>query len=200
LATTRITDPKDGSGPFAWSYNSAGAPGYSTTVTDPEGNDTRHIFSSIQPTAESQFETQVLSYQGSVAGGTLLKTVKTDYQSQLAPVQVGGANVVSYAVPIRWTTTWAEPDNRVTKHERDWDYGFTYQIGSNIYDSIFAQPIADRDYDYGQGAPGPLLRTVAHSYMNPTQRLPERQSARSGALPHRLRQRGQPGGANPERL
>jgi hypothetical protein len=82
--TARTVDPKDGSGPFAWTYNSAGDAGYATTVTDPVGNDTRHIFSSIQATAESQFETQVLSYQGSVATGTLLKTVKTDYQSQLA--------------------------------------------------------------------------------------------------------------------
>jgi len=119
---TRTVDANDGTGPHTWTYANG-------VVTDPAGNDTVHTFTGLGGTC-SQYETQTQFYQGSHTGGTLLKTVKTDYQFTANPwdpnliTQSDVADSVTNVFPIRVTTVL--PNGLTSKVETDYDAGFTY--------------------------------------------------------------------------
>jgi len=86
---SRTVNANDGSGGHQWTYQYSGQvtnpPGGSVysgqvIVTGPDGNDTLHTITSPVPGAfESVYDTQVQYYQGHVSGGTLLKTVSSQY-------------------------------------------------------------------------------------------------------------------------
>jgi len=62
-----------------WTYARSGsAPAWTTTITDPQGNQTVILFQGI-------YETQRQVFQGSSAGGTLLRTWNTCYNGAAAP-------------------------------------------------------------------------------------------------------------------
>jgi RHS repeat-associated protein len=147
-ATSRTVNANDGAGAHTWQYSFSGV----TTVTDPLSNQAVHTFTSFgTPISCFGFETLAQYYQGSNTAGTLLKTVQTDYEN------IGAGNPVYMspgALPIRVTTTW--PNNQVTKVETDYD--------SQCQGSPCGNVIARREYDYGNGAPGSLLRTTAYQY------------------------------------
>jgi hypothetical protein len=207
-------DANDGSGPHTWKYNSG-------VVTDPLGNDTVHVITGLGNNLTggascSFYETQTRYYQGSQNGGTLLKTVNTDYQYTFNPydpsvIGSGGAQsaatTVTNVFPIRVTTTL--PNGLVSKVETDYDNalayhgpldGITWNVnacpssggggaghtktyppfdnpptgvgcwvdqqtnGVTNYTGSYGKPVAVREYDWGQGAPGPLLRQTLTTY------------------------------------
>ncbi len=145
-----------------WQYTT-GSPGYGMDVIDPQSNETDYSFTPLDDTT-SPYENEVQYYQGSGSSKSLKKTVTIAWQDQKAPLGVNGAEAIAYAVPLSWTTTWAA--GAVSKRTRTWDNGFTYQIGSYLYDGIFGQDMADIFYDFGSGAPGALLRTVSRGYLD----------------------------------
>jgi RHS repeat-associated protein len=195
---TRTVDANDGTGPYIWRYNGG-------IVSDPAGNDTVHTITGLGGTC-SLYETQTQYYQGSQTGGTLLKTVNTDYQYTINPydsVVIGGgqqadATSVTNVFPIRVTTTL--PNGLVSKVETDYDtalayhgpldgitsnikecpatdpggndnsdchyyfYGDQSTVGTTNYTGSYGKAVATREYDWGQGAPGPLLRRTVYSY------------------------------------
>jgi RHS repeat-associated protein len=144
--TSRTVDANDGSGPHTWHY------AIPTKVTDPLGNDVVHTFTLFGTPACTAFETGTQFYQGSSSSGTLLKTVQTDYNNFSSGNDVWPSPGV---VPIRVTTTW--PSGQVTKVETDYDAN-----GGGVL--TYGNIIAKREYDYGNGAPGPLLRTTTTNY------------------------------------
>jgi RHS repeat-associated protein len=148
LVTSRTVNANDGSGPHAWLYNLS-----TNTVTDPLGDDVVHTFTLFGNPACTAFETKTQSYQGSSSSGTLLKTVQTDYNNFASGNDVFNAPGVA---PIRVTTTW--PNGQVTKVETDYD---SNGPGNVPYGNV----IAKREYDYGNGSPGPLLRKTNAAYM-----------------------------------
>ncbi len=211
---TRTVDANDGSGPHTWKYNSG-------VVTDPLGNDTVHVITALGNNLTggascSFYETQTRYYQGSQNGGTLLKTVNTDYQYTFNPydpsvIGSGGAQSAATTVinvfPIRVTTTL--PNGLVSKVETDYDNalayhgpldGITWNVngcpssggggaghtktyppfdnpptgvgcwvdqqtnGVTNYTGSYGKPVAVREYDWGQGGPGPLLRQTLTTY------------------------------------
>ena len=113
-------------------------------------------------------ESTTQAYQGSHTGGTLLKTVNTSYQ----PVTSGPNGGFQ---PYQTTSLWAANsqenestfsyDNAITFHTPYWasatqfstHYGTTYSGSYGLLET-------KKDYDYGSGAPGALLRTTATSY------------------------------------
>src|SRR5262249_5511633 len=78
-------------------------------------------------------------------------------------------------VPIRTTTTW--PNGLQSKVETDYDTGFTVQDAT--YDSsgnwtgactscgfgLYATVEATREFAFGNGAPGPLIRTTSTPHL-----------------------------------
>src|SRR6185437_3710050 len=134
-----------------------------TIVTDPNGNQTAHVIEDILLAVGSPvpLETETRFYQGST---TLLKTVRTDYSN--LSVNVGDSDdptltVRELARPIRVTTIL---DNGLTsKVETDYDplpdtNGVISFSRSNVTER--------REFDYGQGAPGPLLRRTDYTYLH----------------------------------
>jgi RHS repeat-associated protein len=148
LVTSRTVNANDGSGPHIWQYNLT-----TTTVTDPLGNDTVHSFPAFGLPTCTRFETKVQIYQGSSSSRTLLKTAQTDYLEYASGNDVFKSDGIA---PIRVTTTW--PNGQVTKVETDYD--------SNAPGGIpYGNVIAKREYDYANGAFGPLLRQTKTAYM-----------------------------------
>jgi RHS repeat-associated protein len=202
---TRTVDANDGTGPHTWQYTYNNTTGTqsgltnTTTVTDPNGNDTVHTISGLAATC-SLYETQTQSYQGSHSSGTLLKTVSTDYQytaNPWDPILIGGgldADSVANVLPIRVTTTL--PNGQTSKVETDYDSAFSYHgpldgitwneqtctpsggLPNEVvctytnpttnpvtnYTGSYGKVIATREYDWGQGSPGALLRQTQTTY------------------------------------
>lgn len=102
--TSRSMDANDGTGAHTWNYAWA-TNGTSATVTDPLGNDTVNTITGLGNTC-SLFVTESQIYQGSHSGGTLLKTVTTNYAYGENPYVLPRAIVVSYAVPTQATESW----------------------------------------------------------------------------------------------
>ncbi|MBZ5524872.1 MAG: hypothetical protein LAP21_21785 [Acidobacteriia bacterium] len=97
---SRTVDANDGTGGHTWTYN-FGTFGQAV-VTSPDGNDTVHTITNPVPGTDcSPFETQTRYFQGSAAGGTLLKTVQTQYSGNL------GLATATNVVPTQATVTLA---------------------------------------------------------------------------------------------
>jgi hypothetical protein len=183
---TRTVDANDGNGPHSWTYSWANVITNTTsnyvvenTVTDPLGNDTVHQITGFFG-GPSLFETQTRSYQGSKNSGTLLKTVNTDYSYSSNPFdQVGptpsGPTAIN-VVPIRVTTILS--NGLTTKEEKDYDNGFIFRDPlwgapvyppmpetSATYPGTLGTVSARREYDFGSGSPGNLLRQTFTTYL-----------------------------------
>src|SRR5713226_2912915 len=134
---------------YTWTYSGAGTAPYPVIVHDPLGNEVRHTFGTGTGDG-SPLETKVESFQGTV-GGQLIKTVQTDYT-----FFGGGGGSFSTAAPIRETTTWNQT-NQVTKVENDWD-SITVTNGTSTLLATWKNPIERREFAFGIGAPGALVR------------------------------------------
>jgi len=122
-----------------WTYSQVKgtAAASTTTVTDPQGNQTVIQFQGI-------YETQRQAYQGTTSG-TLLETVNTCYNASSSPCT---ATVI--AAPITQRNVIGilpGASNLESEH--------IYKYNSN--GSLTEQD----DYDYGSGAPGALLKKTA---------------------------------------
>lgn len=165
---SRTVNANDGTGNHVWTYSgiaSAGA-SFPVTVTDPMANDTVHTITGLGGTA-SYYETQTQYYQGTGGTRALLKTLNTDYTWAASPNDhnITSCTTAINVVPIRVTTTW--PSGKVSKQETDYDPGFTFKSANSNspnYTGIYGEPIAKREYDYGSGAPGSLLRKTSTTY------------------------------------
>src|SRR5712692_29491 len=149
---------------YVWNYSYGDDPFllptvWKNTVTDPVGDETDYTCTDIRPSppswgysnAESMCViTKVEFFAGSATTGQLLKTVTTDYAN------------AGTVIPIRETTTWSQ-QNLVTKTETDWDQ-LSWQGGPITW----RNPTARREYNWGSGAPGGLLRAATYGYLHLT--------------------------------
>jgi RHS repeat-associated protein len=182
---TRTMNPNDGHTPSGtWTYVYTGTvPNTNVTVTDPGGNGTVHKFGMVGISGTGSYtgllgyEANTLFYQGSPTSGSLLETVHTDYLALLGAADPNTWTNVT-VVPVRTTTTLS--NGQQTKSERDYDSGFVAQSANLYYNSsgvwnggctttcgkgLYGRVVATRAYDYGNGAPGSLLRTTTTSYL-----------------------------------
>jgi YD repeat-containing protein len=156
---SRTVDANDVAGPHTWTYNGG-------LVTDPAGNDTLHTFTALNNSC-SLYETKTQYFQGSYQSGHLLKTVNTDYQWIANPFDIynptGTLHTVTNVFPIRVTTTL--PNGKVTKVEKDYDTNLIYSDPVHGWTAAsYGNVIEEREFDYGSGAPGPLLRRTDYAY------------------------------------
>lgn len=109
------------------------------------------------------YETKTVSKN---ASGSVIKTVTTDYRADVnalynnaPPLTPSGASNV---FPIRVTTSW--PNGQTSKIETDPDAGVQGSGSLSGHVVLYGIPIAQRDYDFGSGVAGPLLRTTSTTY------------------------------------
>jgi RHS repeat-associated protein len=164
---SRTLNPNDGISPSGtWDYG-YGVNGSTTVVTDPAGNDTTHTFTALG--GFSFYETMTTSYKGSYSSGIPVKTVQTDYTFNTPPLCTSGFADVN-VIPIRQTVTWS--NGRQTKLERDYGSTFTFFPCSDFDNQgnmgpgspstgTYGRVTAVREFDYGSGAPGGLLRSTS---------------------------------------
>lgn len=143
----------------AWQYVHSYGPSIATTikVTDPANNDTLYTCKDAHPLP--CLFSKVQRFAGSVSANQILQTLTTDYITYPFPTTYASSPQQIQA-PIRDTTTW-NTTNQVKKRETDWD-NFAVAGGT----ATWGNPIELREYDLGNGAPGPLLKRTHYNYLH----------------------------------
>jgi RHS repeat-associated protein len=159
----RTLNPNDGvtpAGTWAYTYTRATETA-TTTIRDPDLNESVHTFIR-HPQHTTYYESQAQFFQGSSQNGTLLMTERNDYKHF--------DRVTGTVLRIRETTIW--PDGKQAKTEFDYDEAITFHnavFTSNggfhinydrTYQSSYGLTLATREYDYGTGSSGPLLKST----------------------------------------
>jgi RHS repeat-associated protein len=140
---------------YKWSYGWGTISNLSLTnvSTDPNGNDTAHVFSYLAGGgSEGYVETSTLYYQGAKAAGQMLKRVDTDYALATA-ISSHIANVFPTSIQ-----TAVYPSGKVSLVTKAYDTG----PGSGA--PVFGNVVTEKEYDWGQGTPGALLRETDTTY------------------------------------
>jgi RHS repeat-associated protein len=188
---SRTLAPNDGitaSSVWTYSYSASSLAPAQTIVSapptsGPTPDDTVHSFAlgscaSYGSCGCALYETQTQYYQGSHTSGTLLETVNKTYSYLNL-----GANVFTTSnqplnlVPASVTTIWA--NGQTSKVTSTYDSGFNfYSIlgvsgtppyntsgAGSSYTGTYRLELTQQEYDYGNGAPGSLLRTTTNTYL-----------------------------------
>jgi RHS repeat-associated protein len=141
-----------------WTYSRTAGTGaaWTTTVTDPQNNQTELQFQGI-------YQTQKKVYQGSIASGTPLETVDTCYNGSAVP-----CTGTAVALPIASTSVRVGYPNSSGKQNRA---DTTYNTNG--------LPTEVDEYDFGSGGsgPGPLLRKTVTAYASLTNGIVNRPSS-----------------------
>jgi len=157
LRTRTVTDNNGHS--YQWQYHWGSLQGTSVgstltnMVNEPQGNDTVHVFTDLVPGNDGFFETSTLSYQGLQASGTLLKRVDTTYGTA---TKIAGHAANVFPTSIQTTVYPSGKVNLVTKQ---------YDTGLGTGAPIFGNVMVEKDYDWGVGAAGALLREIDTTYL-----------------------------------
>jgi RHS repeat-associated protein len=141
---------------YVWNYASQGSFNGNpptTTVTDAAQNDTVYSFGASFVYSDykgAPGPSTVQSYSGTGGSRTLLKTVATSYST---------SNTI---LPLSETITWAQT-NQVAQVQTDWD---SFNTGQRVIS--WHNPINKREYAFGTGAHGSLVRTTSNNYLHLT--------------------------------
>src|SRR5579864_5798455 len=145
---------------YTWNYSwgTASNGSMANTSTDAAGNDTVHVFTALSGASACDFfETRTQYYQGTGAGRQLLKQVDTTYSVAGFLIESGLGGAWGNVVPTSIQTT-VYPSGKVSLVTKSYDTG----LGTNA--PIFGNVMTEKDYDWGQGSPGPLLRETDTTY------------------------------------
>jgi RHS repeat-associated protein len=149
VASRTLTDNNGHSYPWNYHWGPQGqgpsAPA-TNSVTDPLGNDTIHTFTDVTGHGACLgYETTTQLFKGPSGSGQLLKQVDTTYA------------FLTGVVPISITTTLL-PSNKVNLVAK------IYDTGRGPNQPIFGNIVSEKEYDWGQGSPGALLRETDTTY------------------------------------
>jgi RHS repeat-associated protein len=149
-----------GGNAYPWTYATDGE---NSTLTDPYGNREVREFSQImayptQVTSATPYEISARYYD---SNGALLRTVTKEYAAEPDYMYSGAANVRV----IRETTTL--DNNLVSKRETDYD-SFQYTCSDGLCPATATRlnPTEIREFDYGSGGAGPLVRRTDFTYLH----------------------------------
>ncbi|MGC2742623.1 MAG: hypothetical protein WA672_05500, partial [Candidatus Angelobacter sp.] len=187
---TRTVDANDGTGPQTWTYNSGIVtdPLRNDTVHTFTGLGGT---CSYYETQTQYFQGPHSSGTLLKTVNTDYTFTANPWDSNLISQNGEGPSSVTNVLPIRVTTTLQ--NGQTSRVETDYDSGFTYHgpldgITSYVqtcstdptnpgctytspttypvtnYTASYGKPIAEREYDWGQGAPGALLRQTLTTY------------------------------------
>jgi RHS repeat-associated protein len=173
--TSRTVDANDGTGGHQWTYQYSGQVTnpptgsiYSgqaiVTSPAPDSNDTVHTITSPVPGSyESVFDTQVQYYQGHVSGGTLLKTVTSQYTG----VQNSRGTDLTQAMNVVLTqATTTFPGGQSSRAVNTYDSGNTvtqvYLNGPPVtFPVVFGSVLQHDEYDFSNT----LVRSTFNHYL-----------------------------------
>lgn len=127
-----------------WKYDTQSVAN-STVVTDPAGNDTVYLFSTVGNSSRTDYETQRQTYQGSRTTGALMKTDVTCYNNNTS----GCAGATISGTILEKDVYTALPG--VTSSSHVWQsYNYNGDITeTKIYDFGASSPISDNVITYG---------------------------------------------------
>ena len=187
---TRTLNPNDGITPAAtWTYagynpGNPSGPAGPMTVTDPAGNDTVHTFGAPCANTEQSYEMETQTYQGTGSGRTLLKTESTSYSCSAFQPYDSPFFWDAAVSPSQTTTLWANGQENEVAYVYDSSLlkindsvflgSFNYS-GASAFSGAYSGftntavtyglLLSKKEYDYGNGSPGPLLRTTTTNYL-----------------------------------
>ena len=132
-------------------------------VTDADGNDTVHVITPLGGQYSCSFyETQTIYYQGSQSANNVLKTVNTGYYYQTGAT-LGYPDDSEILVNVYpQTITTILPNGNTSQNVTTEDSGVATTLPG--YSAILGDVVNIKDYDYGQGSAGPLIRQTSTSY------------------------------------
>jgi RHS repeat-associated protein len=156
LATRTLNDGQGNSYTWSYAWGTAVNGVMTNQVTDPLGNVTAHTFTALDRLC-SFYETRTQFYQGPQAPANLVKQVDTTYYPVGAFSTASGDSVATNVV-VKDITTTLYPSQKTSRIHREYDQG----IGAGTL--IFGNVKKQFEYDWGQGAPGPLLRETDTTY------------------------------------
>ncbi len=161
----------DGTSTNKWTYANTVEQysGGTATVTDPLGNEEVHTYSVIALgncpifCSGSSYETEVQYYD---SNANLLRTVQKNYAADVT--SVGPGNFPFSVGNVRLTSeTTILPNGLQKQTQTDYEVVSSSLIASNTnYNTTWLNPTAVREYDWGSGAPGPLLRQTTYTYLH----------------------------------
>jgi YD repeat-containing protein len=163
-----------------WTYSSSTTPGTvsTTTVTDPQGNQTVVTFPAEAVEGSTQYyEAERQVYQGS-SSGTPIETVYTCYNGASPPPcsSFGTtppqpfAGIAQKTVYKLWSSTSQESEVNTLYDTEAWPSGY------NGYHSYGLTKEQD-EYDYGSGSPGSPIRKTLTTYANLSNGILDRPSS-----------------------
>jgi hypothetical protein len=160
VTTSRTVDANDGTGSHRWTYtyawNNPPANYGTVVIAAPDGNETVH---KISPVGSGFYDTQVQYYQGLHVGGTLLKTVATQYNAIPNPLDTLGNGGAANVVPIQVTTTYA--DGHSSRVVNTWDSGNTETVGGATVPLVFGSLLQRDEYGFSNT----LIRSTLNHYL-----------------------------------
>ncbi|HLJ85999.1 MAG TPA: RHS repeat-associated core domain-containing protein [Candidatus Angelobacter sp.] len=157
ITSRTVTDNKGNS--YTWNYKwltQQASPlqkngTFVNVVTDPLNNDVAHTFTNVEGFC-SFYETTTQTYQGSSSSGTLLKRVDTSYSVAVVNTSASGSPTV---LPISIQTT-VYPSGKVSLITKEYD--------KSLPGTSYGKITKEKEYDWGSGSAGALLREVDTSY------------------------------------
>ena len=147
------TTPDSGSNYWAYDRSPGTGAAYTTTITDPQGNQTVIQFQGI-------YETQRKVYQGGASSGTLLATTNTCYNNAALPCT---ATTVTTPILNRTVNTQLGASGVQTQRV------YTYSSRGLITE--------EDDYDYATGSPTVVLKKIVISYATLTNGIYDKPAA-----------------------
>jgi RHS repeat-associated protein len=155
---SRTVDANDGTVAHTWQY--AYTPGSTTTVTDPEDNDTVHTFTMLA--AYSPYETETDYYQGPQSSNQLLKSVTTLYHS----ISMGGfGNSAVNVFPTTIKTTLPNAGTNYVRQEvNTYDTGFAFNDFQAPPPAYYGKVLTKTESDYGTGGVGSTIKKTTTGY------------------------------------
>jgi RHS repeat-associated protein len=161
VATRTVNDANGNSYTWYYTWGTVVNGVISNTVKDPLGNDTVHTFTALDAASNNGgcgfYETRTQNFQGTGSSRQLLKQVDTTYSGATlnweSATDSGLGNVVATSIK---TTVY--PSGRVSLVTK------TYVPPAIAGGPISGKPATEKEYDWGEGAPGPLLRETDTTY------------------------------------
>jgi RHS repeat-associated protein len=137
-----------------WTYARSGSgSAWTTTVTDPSSSANQSVINfQVEPTTQNFYETERQVYQGA-AGGTLLKTIFTCYNTATP-----NCNSTAVALPITKRSVYVQWPGTNGLESRT----------NTLYNSVYGMVTESDEYGYGAGAPGSLVRKTLTTYASLT--------------------------------
>jgi RHS repeat-associated protein len=160
-----LVDNNGNSSTWIYHWGSLATDGSVTNwVTDPNGNDTVHVFKNVASTqcfgsspGASLHETQTKYFRGLKDGGALLRQVDTGYGRAIISSIPSGLAAEANVFPTDIQTT-VYPSGKVNLIHKDYDFAY----GANAPSA--GTVTTEKVYDWGIGSPGPLLRETDTTY------------------------------------